>query len=44
MRDGYLELARAEPARYRVLDAALPPDQVEQAVWSAVAPLLEARA
>ena len=44
VREGYLELARAEPARYRVLDAALPPDQVEQAVWSAVAPLLEARA
>jgi dTMP kinase len=33
----YLELARAEPERFVVLDAALDPDRLEAEVWSAVA-------
>jgi dTMP kinase len=40
VRDGYLELAKSEPERWLVLDAATWPDEVEQAVWARVAPLL----
>lgn len=37
VRECYLELARAEPERFVVLDAALDPDRLEREVWSAVA-------
>jgi dTMP kinase len=40
VRDGYLALAAAEPDRWAVLDAALPPDALEAAVWAVVAPRL----
>ena len=38
VRERYLQLAAAEPARWRVLDAARPPDQLETLVWDAIAP------
>ncbi|HEY6866368.1 MAG TPA: dTMP kinase [Candidatus Eisenbacteria bacterium] len=37
VRDQYLDLARAEPGRFVVLDAARTPDEVEAAAWAAVA-------
>jgi dTMP kinase len=37
VRERYLQLARAEPARFTVLDAALPPEALAERVWSAVA-------
>lgn len=37
VRARYLELAEAEPERFVVLDAALSPEQLETAVWAAVA-------
>ena len=40
VRARYLELARAEPGRWRVIDAAAPPDALEHAVWAAIEPLL----
>lgn len=36
VRERYLELARAEPARFVVLDATLEPDALAARVWSAV--------
>jgi dTMP kinase len=42
VREGYLALARAEPERWVVLDATLPPDALAAAIWSAVAPRLSA--
>jgi dTMP kinase len=44
VRERYLQLARAEPARFTVLDAELPPDTLAERVWSAVAARLPARA
>lgn len=40
VRSGYLEMARAEPARWMVLDATNPPTVTAQNVWSRVSPLL----
>lgn len=40
VRDGYLEMAAAEPARWRIVDGSLEPDQVAAAVWAAVEDLL----
>ena len=40
VRARYLELAAAEPARFRVLDAALPPERLEALVWAALEPRL----
>lgn len=37
LRDGFLAIAKAEPSRCVVLDAARPPEAVSDAVWSAVA-------
>ncbi len=37
VRDGYHALARAEPDRWRVVDAGGPVDAVAEAVWAAVA-------
>ena len=36
VRARYLELAAAEPARFAVLDGALPPDRLEERVWAAL--------
>jgi len=36
VRERYLELAREQPERYVVLDAALDPDRLEERVWQAV--------
>ena len=33
VRRGYLELARLEPTRFRVLDAAAPPDRIADEIW-----------
>jgi dTMP kinase len=41
VRDGYLEMAAAEPERWRVVDAARDPDQVAASVWDAVSDLFE---
>jgi dTMP kinase len=40
VRARYLELAAAEPARFVVLNASLPPDAIETKVWEAVEPRL----
>ena len=37
VRERYLQLARAEPARFVVVDAARPPAELAERVWSAVA-------
>ena len=42
VRERYLELARAEPARFTVLDAEQPADTLTERVWSAVAARLPA--
>lgn len=34
VRDGYLQLAKREPARIRVLDAGAPVAEIESAIWS----------
>ncbi len=36
VREGYLELARAEPGRFRVVDARLAPERVHQAIVGAI--------
>lgn len=33
VREGYLELARMEPERFRLVNAVPPPEQVEEKVW-----------
>ena len=40
VRDGYLALARAEPTRFLVLDASIPPEALEAKVWEGVVPRL----
>ena len=40
VREGYLALARAEPGRFLVLDASLPPEILETRVWEGVLPRL----
>jgi dTMP kinase len=40
---GYLALAKAEPQRWLVLDATLPVDGIEAAVWQRVAELIAAQ-
>ena len=42
VREGYRDLARREPGRYRMIDGARPVEEVAADVWHAVAPLLEA--
>jgi dTMP kinase len=42
VRDAYLELARAEPGRFVVLDATLDPDPLAHQVWTAVSERLHA--
>jgi dTMP kinase len=36
VRGGYLELAHRWPARFRIVDATRPPDDVERAIWEIV--------
>jgi len=43
VRDSYLELAAAEPARFRVIDARRDPESIAEAVAAVVRPLVEAR-
>ena len=40
LRSAYHEIAKAEPARCRIIDAAQTPDNVSAAVWELVEPLL----
>lgn len=40
VREGFLAIARAEPGRVRVVDAAAPLEAVAAAIWEGVAPLL----
>jgi dTMP kinase len=40
VRQGYLELAAAEPARIQILDATLTPDALHTRVWSLLEPRL----
>lgn len=44
LRRGYLRLAAADPERWLVVNATLPPKQVEQLIWQRVSPLLPQRA
>ncbi len=41
VRDGYLEMAAADPARWRVIDAGQPATAVAEALWQAVRDLFE---
>jgi dTMP kinase len=40
VRDGFVQLARAEPDRWRTFDATEPPERVASRIWQAVAPCL----
>jgi dTMP kinase len=40
VRAGYLELARREPVRIKVIDAARPEGEVEAAIWNEIHGLL----
>jgi dTMP kinase len=40
IRDGFQQMAAAEPDRFRIIDASLPPDNVYDLVWGAVQDLL----
>jgi dTMP kinase len=42
VRQRFLELARAEPSRFRVLDATLDPGRLEELIWQAVEPRIAA--
>jgi dTMP kinase len=41
VRDGYLQLARREPERIRVIDASTSVTEIEAAIWSYVELLIE---
>ncbi|BDI31972.1 thymidylate kinase [Capsulimonas corticalis] len=41
IREGFLQMAAAEPGRFRIIDASLPPDNVHDLVWEAVQDLLD---
>ena len=41
VRQGYLEMAKAEPERWAVVDATLPKEQVMEIIWQRVEPLLK---
>ncbi|MGQ0484837.1 MAG: dTMP kinase [Hyphomicrobiales bacterium] len=40
LREGFLDIARRDPARCRVVDSAKPVDEVTADVWAAVSPVL----
>ncbi len=44
VRSGYLELAKAEPERWFVVDGALPQDRIAELIWQQVEPLIRGRA
>jgi dTMP kinase len=41
VRQGYLQIARSEPQRIRLIDATKPPKEIESEIWSEVAGLLD---
>jgi len=41
VRQGYLQMAREEPVRWRVVDGSATQEDVAESVWSAVADLFE---
>ncbi|MFO1485574.1 MAG: dTMP kinase [Verrucomicrobiaceae bacterium] len=41
VRQGYLEVARAEPSRVKVIDASVAPEAVHQRIWSLLSDLSE---
>jgi dTMP kinase len=41
VRQGFLDQAAAEPERIKVVDASPPPEEVAQAVWELVEPVLK---
>lgn len=41
VREGYLVLAKSFPDRFVVVDGTLPPDEIEEHIWNALAPLVE---
>jgi dTMP kinase len=43
VRSAYHALVAEDPAHWRVIDAALPPESVHEAVWAAVAPAIARR-
>ncbi|MEX2445715.1 MAG: dTMP kinase [Dehalococcoidia bacterium] len=42
VREGFLALAAAEPARWLILDATLPPEEITRAAWERIGALLRA--
>ena len=40
VRQGYLEMARAEPERWLVIDARLPQEEITQLIWQRVESML----
>jgi dTMP kinase len=44
VRAGYLEMARGDPGRIRVVDGSRPPEEVSAAVWEMASRLLAGRA
>ncbi len=43
VRRGYLEMAKADPDRWLVVDATLPPNEIAALVWRRVEPILNSR-
>ena len=41
VREGYLQMAAAEPQRWMIIDAMLPKERIEQLIWERVAQLLK---
>ncbi|MFH1087025.1 MAG: dTMP kinase [Chloroflexota bacterium] len=41
VRDGYLQMARQEPERWRMVDARLPRGEIAGLIWAEVGPLME---
>lgn len=40
VRQGFLAIAAADPERFKVVDASRPPEEVAEAIWAAVVPVL----
>ena len=41
VRQGYLELAQAEPERWLIIDGTLPQKEIEKIIWNRVKALLK---
>ena len=41
VREGYTQLAQAEPDRWRVIDATLPVEMIRETIWDEIAQLLD---